>query len=161
MTAAWCAAGLDRTQTVLRQTQGSFSRREISMLKRFVQGSITVLAMVTATFVGAAPAQAATGGGCSGGAVGACISWTGTLVAADFYQNTAGDTTRCYAEMEVMFSNGSRRWSQWFDIRQRNGRYGPLSIGVSGRGAAVNRVHVYTCSGAKHYYVDSPRLYYP
>jgi hypothetical protein len=63
--------------------------------------------------------------------------------------------------MEVIFSNNNRRWSQRYDIRSRNGRYGPLSIGVSGVGSAVNRVHVYTCSGAYHYYVDSPRLYYP
>jgi hypothetical protein len=117
--------------------------------------------MVTATLVSAAPAQAASGGGCSGGPIGACISWTGNLVAADFYQNQAGDTSMCWATMKVTFSNGNVRWGKREDIRYRNGQYGPLTIGVSERGSAVNRVYVETCTPSQHFYVDSPRLYYP
>jgi len=129
--------------------------------RRLVSVGAAIIAMIMSTLVLANPAEAASGGGCSRDRVGACISYSGSnrAVIADFYQNWTGDTSTCYAQMEVRTSQGTA-WSPVYYIKDRAGRYGPMYVGVTS-GSAVNIVHVYTCGWVQHFTPTSPRVYYP
>lgn len=106
---------------------------------------------------------AASGGGCSPGIIGSCISYAGQYVHSDFYLNIPPDGSRCSALLQI-WSRGNMVRDKWYSLTH-TGHYDPISFGVAtqppSKGYAFSRVIVYTCSGNFHHYVDSPRVYYP
>jgi hypothetical protein len=135
------------------------------MHRKLIPSLVIAATAASGVFVASSPASAGTGGGCLGTAVASCISLDrGKTLVADLYQNSAPDSSRCTAYIEIRQSNGTNTWGGPYDIRS-NGRRGPVRKDIitlpPTQGSAINRVHVYTCAGNLHHTVDSKRQYYP
>ncbi|RCG22758.1 hypothetical protein DQ384_34700 [Sphaerisporangium album] len=133
------------------------------MLKKIARRA-AVLPLIFTALLAAQPADAASGGGCTGAyPISSCISVSGVSVVADFYMNATPDTSRCWAQMEVRTTTHGTYWSARYRI-DRTGRFGPISGNINSmpwkNGSAVNIVHVTTCSGSAHGDFTSPRVYY-
>jgi hypothetical protein len=127
--------------------------------------SVAVPMVVASLMATASPAQAATGGGCTDHPGSApCISYSNQYVHSDFYQNRRPDASMRKAAL-MIYVNGKHVKTKWYDPLTRTGRHGPIDFGVAtmppSRGSAYTKVRVYTSSGALHYEVNSPTVYYP
>ncbi|MGC4852358.1 hypothetical protein ACLQ24_02930 [Micromonospora sp. DT4] len=137
------------------------------MRKRLLGTILGTVVTLAALLVAPAPAQAASGGGCTGAyPISSCISYQGSnqTVVGDFYMNATPDQSRCTAYLQLRTTNnGNTSWI-YYDL-SRTGRFGPISRNVNVmnnfKGSAVAVVEVYTCSGTLHGIFTSPRVYYP
>ncbi|MEU8197071.1 hypothetical protein AB0C10_25120 [Microbispora amethystogenes] len=133
------------------------------MLKRLARRAV-LLSMIFTAFLATQPAQAASGGGCSGNwPISSCISVSGGNVVADFYMNATPDISRYWARMEIRTTNVGTKWTGYYRI-DRTGRFGPVSFSITtmpvSSGSAVNIVHLYTDNYTAHGTEPSPRVYY-
>ncbi len=134
------------------------------ILRNTAQRLIVMAAMIFGLFAAmSVPANAASGGGCgSWDKTDACISKSGNYVYADFYQNVTPDSSMYRAVLTIVNKGVSVKSATYY--LTKTGRFGPISYNVATlpatSGSAYSRVQVYTNTGALHYTIYSPTLYY-
>lgn len=136
------------------------------MAKRFIQCAMAMLVVIAAALLGAQPAQAARGGGCTGAfPVSSCISFRSTdyRVVADFYLNTTPDISWYSAYMEVVTTNNGTCRSGLRRLTAGHSNVFTCNVNntASRTGSAVNIVRVFDRTGTPHGVYTSPRVYYP
>jgi hypothetical protein len=135
------------------------------MIKKLARAGAVLAMVVVGTVAVAAPAHAASGGGCTGGyPISACISASGSLARADFYMNATPDSGWCRAYIELRFTTGIGPFTSGTWYLYRGGPFGPLSHDYTTvppkAGSVVNVVHMLTCNGSPNGTYTSPRLYF-
>ncbi len=138
------------------------------MFGRITRALLLTVALTASTLVAAQPAQAASGGGCSGAdPVSVCISLRGSTLFADFYMNAnAPDPGRKYGVLWIESNRTGTSGSRTFTITTKGARYGDVlhaafTVPPSPYGySAVAKVQLYTHQWVPHGLSSSPRLYY-
>ncbi|MBE3008119.1 hypothetical protein IL992_02800 [Microbispora sp. NEAU-D428] len=132
------------------------------MLRKIARRA-AVVPLAFAALLGVQPANAASGGGCTGAyPISSCISISGSNAVGDFYMNAAPDISRYWYRLEVKTTNNGSKWTDYLRL-DRMGRFGPIYQPIytipPTSGSAVTIVHVYTSGYVQHGTYTSPRVY--
>lgn len=136
------------------------------MISKIARAAVLAVTLAAAPLVAAQPAEAASGGGCSGAyPISVCISLqNGTTLVADFYMNAVPDSTRATGELWIDPTNVSDSGHTTYRITTQGGRYGNVTRYIitipASSGSAVAKVQVRTSGGTAHGLYESPRIYY-